>query len=191
MLWNVNVYYHIHKSLLLVPILSQLNPVLTLTPYVFEIRFNIILPSSSECPKWPFFFRFADKLLYALPMSIMPVVCFAHIIHFYLNVITFRGDQYNKTNEIHFLYSIYYELAASPCLEQYLLIFRRRCTNNNWYFACMLCLLVATRIGVDQFQFHSNPGSSQQTQHTCKIPMFVCAVPPENEQVVLEICRGC
>jgi hypothetical protein len=41
--------------------------------------------------------------------------------------------QYSKTNEMHFLYSIYYELAASTCLEHYLLIFRRRCTNNNWY----------------------------------------------------------
>jgi len=82
----MNVHYHIHKSLLLVAILSPFNPVLNLMPYVFEIQFNIILPSTPECPKWPLFFRFANKLLYSLSMYIMPVVCFAHIIH-YLNVI--------------------------------------------------------------------------------------------------------
>ena len=56
----MNIHYHIHKSLLLVPMLSPLNPVLTLMPYVFEIQFNIILPSTPECPKWPLFFRFVS-----------------------------------------------------------------------------------------------------------------------------------
>jgi hypothetical protein len=56
---------------------------------------------------------------------------------------------YSKTNELHFLYSIYYELTTSECFQHYLLIFRRRYTNYNWYFACVLCLLVATRIGVE------------------------------------------
>jgi hypothetical protein len=46
--------------------------------------------------------------------------------------------QYSKTNEMHFLYSIYYELTAYVCFEHYLLIFRRHCTNNNWYTACVL-----------------------------------------------------
>jgi hypothetical protein len=57
-----------------------------LMPYVFVIQFNIILPFTPDCPKWPLFVRFADKRLYSLSMYIMPVVCFAHI-HFYLNVI--------------------------------------------------------------------------------------------------------
>jgi hypothetical protein len=77
---------------------------------------------------------------------------------------------------MHFLYSIYYELTASTCFEHYLLIFRRRCTNNNWYFVCMLCLLAATTIGMER--------------HAHKIPIVVCAAPPENEQVVVETCRG-
>jgi hypothetical protein len=51
--------------------------------------------------------------------------------------------QYSKTNKMHFLYSVYYELTASTCFEHYLLIFRRCCINNN--------------------SFHSNPGSSQPT----------------------------
>jgi hypothetical protein len=39
--------------------------------------------------------------------------------------------QYSKTNKMHFMYSIYYELAASTCFEHYLLIFRRCWTHNN------------------------------------------------------------
>jgi hypothetical protein len=32
--------------------------------------------------------------------------------------------QHSKTNKMHFLYSIYYELTASTCFKHYLLIFR-------------------------------------------------------------------
>jgi hypothetical protein len=57
--------------------------------------------------------------------------------------------QYSKTNGMPFVYSIYYDVTASTCIDQYLLIFRRRYTNNNWYFACVLCLLPATTLGVE------------------------------------------
>jgi hypothetical protein len=57
--------------------------------------------------------------------------------------------RYIKTNDMHFLYSIYYELTASTCFEHYLLIFRMCCTNNSWYIAYVLCLLAATKIGVE------------------------------------------
>jgi hypothetical protein len=43
----------------------------------------------------------------------------------------------------------YYKLTASKCFEHYLLIYRMRCTYNNWYTACVLCLLAAIRIGVE------------------------------------------
>jgi hypothetical protein len=45
---------------------------------------------------------------------------------------------------MHFLYSIYCELAACTCLEHYLLIFRRCSTNNSWYIACVFRLLTVT-----------------------------------------------
>jgi hypothetical protein len=78
--------------------------------------------------------------------------------------------QYRKTNEMHFLYSIYYELTTSTCFEHYLLNFRRRCTNKNWYIVCVLCMLASTRTGV---------------------PLHIlAAAPAEDEQVVLETCRG-
>jgi hypothetical protein len=67
----------------------------------------------------------------------------------YINIHTYpRMYQYSKTKKMHFLYSFYYELTASTCFEHYLLIFRRRCRNNNWYIACVLCGLAATRNGV-------------------------------------------
>jgi hypothetical protein len=44
---------------------------------------------------------------------------------------------------MHFLYLVYYELTACTCFEHYLLIFRRRCINNSWYTAGVLCRLVA------------------------------------------------
>jgi hypothetical protein len=44
---------------------------------------------------------------------------------------------------MHFWYSAYYELTASTCFKHYLLIFRRRCTNNTWYITCVLCLLAS------------------------------------------------
>jgi hypothetical protein len=47
-----------------------------------------------------------------------------------------------------FLYSVYYELTASTRFKRYLLIFRRRYTNNNWCIARVLCLLAANRVEV-------------------------------------------
>jgi hypothetical protein len=37
----------------------------------------------------------------------------------------------------------------------------------------------------------TNPGSKQQNQLVRNIPIVVCAAPPEDEQLVLETCRGC
>jgi hypothetical protein len=89
---------------------------------------------------------------------------------------------------MHFLYSVYYELTFSACFEHYLLIFRRRCVNNNWYrIACVLCLLAATRVGVG-----STPTLvAANRQYARSVPIVVYAAPLEDEQVMLETYRGC
>jgi hypothetical protein len=42
-LWDLSFRYRVHKSPPQDPVLSHLNPVHTLTPYCFEICFNIII----------------------------------------------------------------------------------------------------------------------------------------------------
>jgi hypothetical protein len=46
-LWNCNIGYRVHKSPPFGPILSYINP-----NYIFNIHFNIILPSTLRSSKW-------------------------------------------------------------------------------------------------------------------------------------------
>jgi hypothetical protein len=72
-----------------------------------------------------------------------------------------------------FLYSVYYEVSASTCLEHYLFIFRRRCINN-WYIAGVLYMLAAARTELELGQFHSNPGSSRHNTHA-RFQLMLCS----------------
>jgi hypothetical protein len=77
---------------------------------------------------------------------------------------------------MHFLYSVYCEVTASTCFRQYLLVFRRHCVHNIRYILCVLGMLAATRVG--------------GAQYTQNIPLAVYTVPTDDEQAVLETCRG-
>jgi hypothetical protein len=73
---------------------------------------------------------------------------------------------------MHFLYSIYYELTDPAFFKHYLLIFRIRCTNNNWYITCMLCLLAAARIEVE-YAFPIVAAANTHNMHAINQLLFV------------------
>jgi len=71
LLWNLKVHYHVHKTLPLTPILSQMNSPYTLTTYFFEIHFNITLPSTPNLSSGLLFSGLQAKILYTLLISPM------------------------------------------------------------------------------------------------------------------------
>jgi hypothetical protein len=61
-LWNLKVHYHIHKSLLLVPVLSQMHPVHIFLSYFPKIISHIIFQSTPVFSKWSLPFRLYDQI---------------------------------------------------------------------------------------------------------------------------------
>lgn len=51
-LWNQNVHYNVHTSLLCVPVLSLVSPVHIFPSYFFMMHFSIILPLIPRSSRW-------------------------------------------------------------------------------------------------------------------------------------------
>jgi len=90
-LWNLGIYNYVHEKLPLVPVLSQINPVHTLSTYFPKIYSNIILPSmfmSSRC-SLPFRFSIlytvfiSPMLLHNLPISSSLILSPFESVHFH------------------------------------------------------------------------------------------------------------
>jgi hypothetical protein len=54
---NAKAHYCFHNSLLLVPILRQINPIHDHLPYLLKIHFVIFLPSTHRSSQWSLSFR--------------------------------------------------------------------------------------------------------------------------------------
>jgi hypothetical protein len=70
----------VHKSLPPVPILSQMNPFHTLTPYFSKIQFNVVLLSMPRSPSGLFPSGFQTEIVYVFEIAPMHAACFAHLI---------------------------------------------------------------------------------------------------------------
>jgi hypothetical protein len=83
LLCNQNINFHVHKWQPLDPILSQMNPVHTITPYFSKIHFNI-LSSTPRSGKWSLPDRFSDRKYRANMSFKCIVVRFTHfLVSFY------------------------------------------------------------------------------------------------------------
>jgi hypothetical protein len=66
------IIYHVHMSLPLVPIMSQINPVHALPFTLYKINYNITLPTTPRSSKQYPFFRVPIKALYAFYFLMSP-----------------------------------------------------------------------------------------------------------------------
>jgi hypothetical protein len=102
-----------------------------------------------------------------------------------MNVILY---QYSETNVMHFLFSL---LRIKGLYTFRTLLTRpQEVLHKRHLLFCVRVMSVGCFQGWNVIEFHSNPGSSQLTQHALNIPSAACVASPEDEQVMLETCRG-
>jgi hypothetical protein len=71
---------HVHNSLLLVPILSLINPAHILSSYLLEVHSNIVLLPMPRSSKWSLSFRFPHQIPVVFLFSSTCAMYPAHLI---------------------------------------------------------------------------------------------------------------
>jgi len=92
LLWNPKIHYQVNKSLLLVPIPSQIYQVHTFPLYSLRsIHSNVILPCIPMASEWPLPFRFSDQNF--VHSSHLPhAICPTHLIFLVLITLIIFGE---------------------------------------------------------------------------------------------------
>jgi hypothetical protein len=79
-LWNPKVHHRVHTSPLLEPILSQLNPVSPIDPYLPKVHLNVILLPTPRSFQWSLALGPLDQNPVNTSLSPMRDTCRAHLI---------------------------------------------------------------------------------------------------------------
>jgi hypothetical protein len=90
--------------------------------------------------------------------------------------------QYNETNVMYFSFSLL--RIKGPYMFQALLAHTQEPLNKRHLVYCVLKSVGCVTNAVSLQSWHS------QLTYACNIPSAVCSVPPEDEHVMLETCRG-
>jgi hypothetical protein len=77
-LWNPKFQYRVHKSPPLVPTMSHINPIHTISSYLSKIHFNIVHPPTSWSYQWSLSFWLSHQ--YPTYIPLLPIGTYKYVV---------------------------------------------------------------------------------------------------------------